>query len=611
MNPSEPAPAPSTAAPATGAPDPAATQAPREIPGWLHTEGSTIVTESGEPYVIKAVAWFGMETSNCAPHGLWSISLDAGMAQIASMGFTSIRLPFSNECLAQTATTSINASANPGLVDLTPLELMDAVVATAKSYGLTVLLDRHRPDSGAQSELWYTDRFSEATWIADWTALAKRYRDEPAVIGVDLHNEPHGAACWGCGDPAVDWRAAATRAGDAVLAVNPRLLIVVEGVERQGNGDFTWWGGGLADAGDAPVELSVPGRVVYSPHDYPGSIYAQSWFTAADYPANLPGVWDANWGYLATSGTAPVLLGEFGSKLETDADRAWFETIVGYLAANGMSFSYWSFNPNSGDTGGLVQDDWVTPQAEKVAALGPLLGPGSPVAVHAPAAGGVAGGAAGETDAAAPAPAEVPGPAPESVKPWLRPAPAPGGASSGAGGASGSDDAASGAATPGIGGPGSRGKIGGTAAPGLPGPPASAGPGGGGPGTSPDPSATGDAGGGGGVGATGGRGEGATATAGDLSATWTLQSIWESGYVAELAVKNDGGQSGWTASWTDPNATSVVSSWGMSCVVASGTVTCTGSHWAELVSPGETASVGVQVESSTPPAAPGLTLARR
>ncbi|MCY1716916.1 cellulase family glycosylhydrolase [Microbacterium sp. SL62] len=358
-----------------------AASAATSLPGWLSTQGSTIVTASGAPFTIKATAWFGMETSNCAPHGLWSIALDDGLSAIAGMGFNTIRLPFSNECLAAKASNSINGAVNPGLVSLTPLQLMDTVIARAKAHGLSVILDRHRPDSAAQSELWYTGQYSEQRWIDDWTMLAARYKNESAVIGVDLHNEPHGGACWNCGDPARDWRAAATRAGDAVLGVNPRLLIIVEGVERQNDGSNTWWGGGLKDAGAAPVTLAVKNRVVYSPHDYPASVYAQPWFSASGYPANLEAVWDANWGYLVRKNIAPVLLGEFGTKLETASDRAWLDALVAYLAKTKTSYAYWSFNPNSGDTGGLVADDWRTPQKAKLAALAPIL---TPVAAPAP-----------------------------------------------------------------------------------------------------------------------------------------------------------------------------------------------------------------------------------
>jgi endoglucanase len=356
-----------------------ATGSPATIAGWLHTDGAQIRTSDNSGYVIRAVSWFGMETSNCAPHGLWSIKLEAGLAQIKSMGFNTIRLPFSNECLASPTTNSIDYTLNPALQGLSALAVMDAVVASAKATGLSVILDRHRPDSAAQSELWYTSQYSEARWISDWQALATRYVAEPAVIGFDLHNEPHGAACWGCGTTATDWRAAATRAGNAVLAANPNLLIVIEGVERQPNGSSTWWGGGLSGVAAAPVTLDVAGRVVYSPHDYPASIYQQTWFSAAGYPGNLPAVWDANWGYIAKTGIAPVLLGEFGTTLQTTSDQQWLDSMVHYLDTTGISFAFWSFNPNSGDTGGLVQDDWTTPQANKLAALAPLLTP-TPVA---------------------------------------------------------------------------------------------------------------------------------------------------------------------------------------------------------------------------------------
>jgi endoglucanase len=57
---------------------------------------------------------------------------------------------------------------------------------------------------------------------------------------------------------------------------------------------------------------------------------------------------------------------------------------------NGMSFTYWSWNPNSGDTGGIALDDWTNVNTTKQAILQPYLiapGPGS--------TGGPSGGPSG------------------------------------------------------------------------------------------------------------------------------------------------------------------------------------------------------------------------
>ena len=327
----------------------------------FHACGGRILGTDGKPAQITGVSWFGMETGTYAPHGLWTRNWQAMLDQIAALGFNTVRLPFSNDVLtAGRMPQNINYDINPDLAGKTSLEVMDMLIQGAGDRGLKVILDRHRPTAEAQSELWYTDAVPEDRWIADWVKLAQRYNRQPALLGVDLHNEPRGPATWGSGDPATDWRLAAQRAGNAVLAVNPYLLIFVQGVERSGD-DWYWWGGNFLDTRAAPVELDVAGRLVYSPHDYGPGVYAQPWFSALDFPNNLPAVWDAHWGYLAKEHVAPVVLGEFGGRsVGDDADGTWQRALMDYAQQNGVGWLNWSFNPDSGDTGGLLSDDWLS-----------------------------------------------------------------------------------------------------------------------------------------------------------------------------------------------------------------------------------------------------------
>ena len=132
------------------------------------------------------------------------------------------------------------------------------------------------------------------------------------------------------------------------------------------------WGGNLKGVADAPVLLDVTNRAVYSAHDYPASISRQTWFEDSSYPANLPRLWDEFWGFIARNQTAPVLMGEFGSKLDSESDRKWLDSLVTYLGTNGIHWVYWSLNPNSADTGGLLLDDWSTVDERKIAKLKPI-----------------------------------------------------------------------------------------------------------------------------------------------------------------------------------------------------------------------------------------------
>jgi aryl-phospho-beta-D-glucosidase BglC (GH1 family) len=341
--------------------------------GYLHTRGSQIVDRHGNEVRLTGVSWFGMETENFAPFGLDKRSLDDIMADVSRMGFTVVRLPFSNQFFEPASKpVSIDYSLNPDLQGLQGLALMDKVVESAGAHNLRVVLDRHRPDAKGQSELWYTEMYSETRWISDWQMLAAHYRNNATVVAVDLHNEPHGMASWGTNDLRTDWRLAAERAGNAVLAENPHLLVLVEGVEMV-NGDRYWWGGNLSAAGKYPVRLRVPHQLVYSTHDYPSTVTAHPWFQQANYPANLPGLWDSHWGYLMERNIAPVVVGEFGTKNQTASDQEWLASLVHYMGKKRLSAIYWSLNPNSDDTGGIFRDDWQSVEQAKLSAIAPML----------------------------------------------------------------------------------------------------------------------------------------------------------------------------------------------------------------------------------------------
>ncbi len=351
--------------------------------GYWHTSGRDILDSANQPVRIAGVNWFGFETNNYVVHGLWTRDYKSMMDQMKSLGYNTIRLPYSDDIFKPgTMPNSINFyQMNADLQGLTSLQVMDKIVDYAGAIGLKVILDRHRPDSSGQSALWYTPTVPESTWINDLTALATRYQGNPTVVGIDLHNEPHDPACWGCGDVTIDWRLAAERAGNAVLAANPHLLIFVEGVQTY-NGSSYWWGGNLQGAGAYPVVLNVPNQLVYSAHDYATSVASQPWFTDPSFPANMPGIWDKNWGYLFETNTAPVWVGEFGTTLASTTDQVWLKALVSYLrptgtyGADSYQWTFWSWNPDSGDTGGILNDDWTTVDTVKDGYLATIKAPG-------------------------------------------------------------------------------------------------------------------------------------------------------------------------------------------------------------------------------------------
>ena len=388
---------------------PTATASPTAGPvgfGYWHTDGTRIVDASGRTVRIAAITWYGMESSYWVPAGLDYQPYTAIMDRIKGLGYNTIRLPYSNELVESDPIVTQAVKANPQFLGVHALKVMDAIVNYAHTIGLKIILDDHRCRAGRPKTVnlldeprWYTAQYPDSSWIADWKFLAKRYAGNDAVIGVDLRNEPHTSgpgpwnlhaylyqgSIWGPYDgvtyPHSDWRLAAERGGDAVLSVNPHLLIFVEGVQlypdssRSSGVDSYWWSGILSPVRQYPVVLTVPHQLVYSPHDWGPWKWEMSWFKGMTY-ASMQRVWHNEWSFILDDPhspyAAPIWLGEFGTctsnpkcvdEQQGDNQATWFHLLLRYLQEHPtVGWSFYALNgTNSNDhaaNNGILTPTW-------------------------------------------------------------------------------------------------------------------------------------------------------------------------------------------------------------------------------------------------------------
>jgi endoglucanase len=339
----------------------AVTAAANAPSGYWHTSGNQILDANNKPVRMASINWYGLEQQVAVPSGLLVQDYHTILQTMVDLGYNTIRIPFSNQVVETPAVPQSlwTASINQDLAGLNSMQILDRVVATAGALGLHVILDNHRSDAGNSAEengLWYTAAYPESSWIADWKAMAARYAGSNTVIGMDLRDEPHaaetGGSCWGCGTTTNDWRLAAERAGNAIQAVNPNLLIFVEGNDCF-NGDCDFWGGNLEGVASYPVVLNTANHLVYSPHDYGPNLYGQPWFNSSTTPSSLQATWNKYWGYIFQNKTAPLWIGEFGTtNASADIQSSvagsqgqWFQSLVAYLQANpSIGWGYWAIN---------------------------------------------------------------------------------------------------------------------------------------------------------------------------------------------------------------------------------------------------------------------------
>jgi hypothetical protein len=144
----------------------------------------------------------------------------------------------------------------------------------------------------------------------------------------------------------------------------------------------TWWGGNFRGVREYPVDLGEhQDQLVYSPHDYGPLVYAQTWFyDGFDKETLMEDVWYDNWFFIIEEKIAPLLMGEWGGFLDAEHDedgknRHWMACLRELMIENTIHHTFWCFNENSGDTGGLIAGgtNWTEWDEEKYEFVEPSL----------------------------------------------------------------------------------------------------------------------------------------------------------------------------------------------------------------------------------------------
>ncbi|MGL4744087.1 MAG: glycoside hydrolase family 6 protein [Dermatophilaceae bacterium] len=621
----------------TPTPTPTAGPTSSTTSDWLHTSGNAIVDSAGKRVWLTGANWFGMNTSRRLLDGLHSQNIEWLTKGMADRGINVVRVPVSTQLLREwksgqvgQSNGQVNLAVNPELAGKSDVDVWDYFLVLCKKYGLKVIVDMHSADADDMGHLypvWFKGSVSTEDFYSTWEWMVRRHRADDTIVGVDIKNEPHGKvgesprAKWDGSTDADNFRQVAQTAGRRILAINPQLLVLVEGVESSpkpgkswnstnpADFDTNWWGGNLRDAATYPINLgSNQDQLVYSPHDYGPSVFRQPWFAKTFSKQSLTDeVWRPNWFYLHEGKIAPLLIGEWGGFLDGGDNERWLTYLRDFIAEHRLSHTFWVLNPNSGDTGGLLTS-WTGPWDDaKLALLDPVLwrhqgkfvsldhqvplgGAGSTTGVTLAAAtggglgGGTGGGGSGDTAApSTPGPITVTGTTASSVALSWR-------ASTDNVGVSGyvllrngvevrtvtgttvsdtglSADAAYGYTVRAVDAAGNRSA----------------------------PSAL------------------LTARTAKISgsmgcqATYAVTDQWPGGFTAAVTVTNRGATptTGWTVQWRLAEGQSLTNVWSATAATAAGQVTARPAEWNAVIAPGSSASFGFQAAGpATVPAAP-------
>ena len=247
---------------------------------------------------------------------------------IKQSGFNSVRIPFNYRLFVTDGT--VPRLDGPGY------ELLDRVVSWCRSEGLYVILDMHAAPGGQTGDniddsfaypFLFESAESQELTVNLWGKIATRYRNEPAVIGYDLLNEPIAHYF-------------------DTASLNPKLeplyRRIVSGIREVDRNHIIFLGGAQWDSNFKVFGSPFDPKLAYTFHKY--------WMTVNQ---------DAIQEYLTFRDryNVPVWMGESGENTDE-----WIESFRKLLEAKNIGWCFWPYkklDATSCIVSINVPDDWA------------------------------------------------------------------------------------------------------------------------------------------------------------------------------------------------------------------------------------------------------------
>jgi endoglucanase len=338
----------------------------------LFARGASIVDQDGSPVMLHGIGWFEGYSYPGWLAGLDQVNWQQSLRDMVRLGFNCVRLHTFQRGVLNVMSGGdrtwpmwhgLNKTLNPDLVGLGYLEVIDRVLDFTATIGLRVLIDSHSSDGTVPNNggRWAIEPVSDADFLRQWQYLANRWKDKPALVGYEPINEPQKCT-WGEDGPD-DIRKMYSKIGNAILAIDPRPLIVCQGPgifsrSPRSNLAGTHYGvfaeEDLSLVQSKPVSCTVPAgaparttKVCYAVHSYP-----RPWNVGADAgPASIAKM-EACWGYLVTNDIAPVWLTELGCAPQRQSQIEHLNTLIPFMAGTYPGYarkpchsSWWAWLP--------------------------------------------------------------------------------------------------------------------------------------------------------------------------------------------------------------------------------------------------------------------------